>query len=514
MTSKHSVFVIALLVVALLVGAIATWNGVNHHYDAAWYIVYARGLQQGDGFTVPISSYNSPITVGTINQWPPLYPMVLALGFGVDLFTWARMLSVGLLMLLGVGVYALALPALNGQRWGAFVAALLAVTFPVVTREGFSYARSETLFTVLGVVFLWLMLRQTRTGQDVRYALWAAFVVVLLTLTRYVGVAFGLFGLVWSVVYAWRNRPRRWHPLAAFLLSFVPLGLYALYLKAVTGSLTGTQTTADSLSLAGIPLGLETMLREMLHGLTFAFRVVGLRSNWWGLLAAAVIVGVLVMIAWRTRSQSDWGNVFNTYHGLIVVYIAVYSMTFWALGARSAIITEETSRHYIVVFPLLVLLAVSVIARTNPPRWFWGGLVVLYLVSGLVALRVPAAGLTYNRADWRSDPLLHSMAERIPPDTLVHTQYTPYLSWLLGVDVPVRTFGSYDGGFARFACDDLIYPQPYTHAAFTMIDAAYLRDTPPEDVAAFMQDWAAPCGEVVDYENNGFTLFMLVALER
>lgn len=507
-----------LVAIGLIVGTVATWHGVNHHYDAAWYIVYARGVQAGDGFVVPISSSNSAATVGAINQWPPLYPLVLALGVGVDLFVWGRVMSVGLLAALGVGVYAVTLPMVDGSRGAAFVAALLAITFPVVTREGYSYVRSETLFTTLGVLMVWLLGRyhlpaHSARATTLRPALWAAFVVVLLTLTRYVGVAFVGLGTLWAIGYARHHvGPRRWHPLAAFVLSAAPLGLYALYLWGATGSPTGTQTTADALTLSGIPRGLATMLRETLHGVTFAFRAAGLRSNLWGLMGAGLVVGVLLVMAWRKREAIGWRGLLNGYHALVVAAIAAYSATFWALGARSDIITEETARHYIVVFPLIIALIVSVVYRMGPPRVLWIPLAALYLVSGLAALSVPAAGMSYNRADWRGDPILNTLGERIPPNTLVHTQYTPFISWKLGRDVPVRTFGSYDGGFAAFDCDALIYPPPYTHAAFTMIDAAYLRDTPLERVEAFMRDWAAPCGEVVGYENNGFALLMVVAL--
>jgi hypothetical protein len=87
----------------------------------------------------------------------------------------------------------------------------------------------------------------------VRGAVWAAFVVVLLTLTRYVGVAFGALGLGWFCLWGITTRTRtRWIPFVAFGLSFIPITLYAFYLKGVSGSFTGSQTTADPFSFSGL----------------------------------------------------------------------------------------------------------------------------------------------------------------------------------------------------------------------------------------------------------------------
>jgi hypothetical protein len=182
------------------------------------------------------------------------------------------------------------------------------------------------------------------------------------------------------------------------------------------------------------------------------------------------------------------------------------------MGARADIITEETARHYVAVFPVLMVLIVSVAVRIPVPRVVWGGLTALYLVSGILAMRVPAAGLNYNRPDWRTDPLLLELPQWADQTTLVHTQYTSHLSMILGPDVPVRTFGTIEA-FENNACDTLLYPDPATHAVFTIIDGAYLRETAPNIVEAFMLAWAEPCGVVESYANNGFTLLVRVRLD-
>lgn len=505
--------VLLLVLAATAAGVFITWNGINQHYDAAWYLVYARGVAAGDGFMVPISSYNMPTTTNTINQWPPFYPLVLAAGAWWDLHAWARLVTVASLVGAIVLTYALALRVTDASRTAATAAALLALSVPAMSYDGFSFARSETLFTTGALGFLLLLTHYTSgdRAMGIRWALWAALVAALLTMTRYVGVAFGVLGGAWMLGWAWRSKGswRQWLPVGAFGVSFVPIGLYALYLRRVTGSFTGTQTTADALTLAGVPRGLATITTETLHGLSFAFRLVGLRSNLWGLVAALALVGLFGW--WAARHGHRLRGLVNGTHALYVAYVLAYTGVFWALGARSAIITEETARHYIAVYPVIMVLIVSVVHRIPANRWLLGGVLALYLMSGAVAMRIPAAGLYYNRPDWRTDPLLHSLDDRLPPATLVHTQYTSHLSMLLGRDVPVRTFGTI-GAYEAFACDDLIYPAPYTHAAFTLVDAAYLRQTPAPQAETFMREWAAACGTVTDYANNGFMLLMVIRL--
>ncbi len=512
---KHLIPLLILIVATVAAGVFITWNGVNHHYDAAWYLVYARGVAAGEGFRVPISSVNSADVSATINQWPPLYPLLFVPGAAWDLYAWARVVTVALFVVAAALTYVLGLRATDGNRTAATVAGLLAITVPAMSYDGFSFARSETLFTVGGLAML-LLLMPYRPGQrdaniPVKWALWAAAVAALMTMTRYVAVSLVVIGGLWVFLWGVRavGHPRRWWPTVGYALAGVPLGLYALYLRRVTGSVTGTQTTADAFTLSGVPRGVRTILKETLHGLSFPFGLAGLRSDWWGLLAGAVLVVVLGAVA-RRRGHT-LGMLWDSPHALMLFYVGGYCGVFWLMGAQADIIQEETARHYVAVFPVVMVLLVSAAARIPAPRALWGVVVVVYMVSGGVAMRVPAAGLNYNRPDWRADPLLADLPNWADETTLVHTQYTSHLSMILGPGVPVRTFGTIEA-FEDNACDTLLYPDPATHAVFTIIDGAYLRETAPDTVEAFVRGWVEPCGVVEDYANNGFALLVRVRL--
>jgi hypothetical protein len=514
---RHLPFMVMLTLAASAAGIYITWNGVNHHYDAAWYMVYARGLQSGDGFRVPITSYSVPQVTATINQWPPLYPIVLASGIGLDPYLWGRVFTIATLIGTLLLTYALALHLMPGKRGAAFVTGLFTLTIPAVSYDGFSFVRSETLFTAgaLGFLLLLMPYRPANGQRSLTLFLWAALVVASLTMIRYVGVAFGLMGGLWALWWAWRERSagfwRQWGPMAALAVAGLPIALYAFYLRSVTGSFTGTQTTADAFTLAGVIDGFRRIAKEMVHGFSFVFDLVGLKSDWWGLGAAGLMVIYVAAIAGRRGHRL---SAIKTYpHALVILYILSYLATFWLMGARSNIISETGPRHYVVIFPALALLTVSVMTRINLPRTISGGLLALYLLNGVVAMRVPAAGLYYNRAAWKSDPILVSLPDRIPESTLVHTQYTSHLSMILGREATVRTFGTWSA-FETFACDELIYPEPFTYAAFTLIDSAYLRETPAEIVEENLRGWVSPCGTITVYENNGFTMLIIVQLDR
>ena len=501
------------MISALVVGIIITWNGVNHHYDDMWYVVYARSIQTTWSLSVPISSYYAPSTISWINQWPPLYPMLLALGYGLDILLWGRVLTIATLIASTWMVYGLALHLMEGRWRYAYASAMLFLLFPVTTRDGFAYIHSETTFTLLALIFLALVLPY-RLGQavPVRRAVWAAFVVVLLTLTRYVGAAFGAMGLGWFLLWGITTRTRtRWIPLVAFGLSFIPIALYAFYLKAVSGSFTGSQTTADPFSLSGLPNAIYSIVKEMMGGLNVPFILMGLRSNWWGLL---FLVGLLSVIGWvALRRGHRLGELFDHRHLLYVGYGVGYFLVFFVMGARSRIITEETTRHYIVIFPIIWMLVVSVISRFEVPNTLLTGVFLLYMIRGVMVLPIPSYGLNYNLPTWREDPLLQQLQDTPPTDTLVHTQYNSYLSWRLGASVPIRTYGSITA-FETVPCEQVVFPAPYRYALFTLIDSAYVRNHPIEMVEQVLSDWAKPCGTVVAFESNGFTTLLTMEIKR
>lgn len=459
-----------------------------------------------------VAGISSVLVLAGKLQLPPLYPMLLTLGD--DLMGWAQLTSIALLILSAVLVYLMAYSILESRRWLAILPPLLFLTIPSVTGAVFSYALSEALFIPLALG-LTLLLTYYRFGEEaasMRPALLAAVLIVLLSLTRYIGIAFGLIGVIYMLAWAKTvQQPDRWLPALMFILAIIPLGLFALYLWAISGSLTGVQTVQTGTSLIDIPLGVQYMLLELLHGLKYAFALVGLRSNWWGLIFGAVLGGGVLIRLWPQRRTIF--RILDSRHLLLGLHISVYLLAFWILAARSEAVTANDLRHFVVIYPAVLILAVVILSRIKINRLIAAVLLALYGASGIDAIQTAGAGLDYNATRWQQDPLLMDIHRYVTPDSLIFSQEVGYISFLLDDQTPVRMFGG-DSAFLENACTDLVYPQGYNRAVFTLFNSRILRETTPEEIETFMRDWAAPCGSVQSYENTGFALLMAVNIEK
>ena len=501
-----------LVVLALLVGIVATSNGANYYMDSTWYLVYARSVRDGSGLSAPITSYQNPQTVTWINQWPPLYPLLLAPG--ADGLAWGRLTSLALLVVTVGLIYALSIKLLNGQRWLAIVPAVLFLSIPSTTITVFSAIYSEALFIPLALSLLLILLHYRPDSEFISpaWAAGAAVVAALLCLTRYIGAAVCLLGVVYLAAWARTVRhPTRWLPAILLLLALVPLLLYMVYLWQQTGSFTGVQSAGHELSLEDIPDSLRNMAVELLHAFNYPFKLVGLRSNWWGFVVAGLLLALVTVAGWRKRQALR--TAFDSRHMLLLLAVVVYMGAFWYLAVRSDPVTARDIRHFVVVYPLILLLTIRALSVIGIPRVAAAGLMTLYALSGITALQTASEGLDYNAPVWHTDPVIAQLPALIPPQTLVHGQDVGYLSYVLGPHTPVRMFGG-DSAFENYRCSDLTYPPGYQHAAFTLMYSPLLRTQSPEYVEAFMRDWATPCGEVETITISDFALVMVVRLNQ
>ncbi|MGQ9889834.1 MAG: hypothetical protein ACUVSX_15320 [Aggregatilineales bacterium] len=501
---------IGLVVLALLVGIVATSNGANYYMDSAWYLVYARSFRDGSGLSAPITSYQNPQTVTWINQWPPLYPLLLALG--ADGLAWGRLTSLALLLVTVSLIYALGIKVLDGQRWLAIVPAILFLSIPSTTTTVFSGIYSEALFIplALGLLLILLHYRPGRAFVSPKWSVGAAVVAALLCLTRYIGAAFCLLGVVYLAAWSRTVQHRtRYLPALLMLLALVPLLLYMVYLWRQTGSFTGVQSVGHELSLEDIPDSLRNMALELLHAFNYPFKLVGLRSNWWGFVVAVLLLAPVTATGWRKRQALR--TAFDGRHVLLLLAVLAYIGAFLYLAVRSNPVTARDLRHFVVVYPLILLLIVRALSAIETPRVAAASLIMLYVFSGVTALQTASKGLDYNAPVWHTDPVIAQLPDLIPPQTLVHGQDVGYLSYVLGPHTPVRMFGG-DHAFENYRCVDIVYPPGYRHAAFTLMYSPLLRTQSAEYVETFMRDWAAACGEVETIAMSDFALVMVVRL--
>lgn len=509
--NRHHLFIVSLIVLAGLAGIIGTLNGINPSMDSVWYYTFARSIQAGQGFSAPISTWQTESTRVFITQWPPAYPALLAAGW--DIPAWARVINIVCLIMSTGLTYALAI-RLGLSKLASWAVTIAYLTLPAVVGSVFAVAHSEAPFVVLGLLILHLLLNYQR-GQDV--ALWQTLTLMVLialaTLTRYVGVALGVLAVMVVAWWAWRGQPRRW--IHVFMLpdAFIPLGLYMLYLYDQTGSFTGTQTTGDSLTLNDIPDSLRTILAELVHGIGWPLRQIGQESNVWPLLIAAIIGAVMLGLLWNRRDQ--WRDKLAHPHIVTALYIAVNLAVFWVLALRSQPVAGDAVRHYVVIFPAILALIGVGLAWANIGRGLVIGLVILGVISGGQALIETSDGILYNTPSFRGRiiPTLTDFMDEMPPATLIHTMDVGLVSQLLGDAQAVRMF-SIEAIDEGYTCTDLIYPPEFDHALFLSIDNTFSRIAPDETLTNRLIDWAEPCGQVLDVRYEQPVLGVLVRLLR
>lgn len=207
----------ALLGVALLVALTAS-HGPGLDSDGAAYLAAAESLREGRGW---LGVDGEPYVL-----WPPLQPLLLALGGALGLDQGARVVALHALALAADALLAAWIAGrLSGSRGSAGLAALavVAVALPTATM-----AWSEPAFTTLVLAALAAALHWQKRRTPSALGLLGACCALALA-QRYVGIlllaCIALALLVESSTAAWRARLRRTSLVAA--LALLPVAIWA-----------------------------------------------------------------------------------------------------------------------------------------------------------------------------------------------------------------------------------------------------------------------------------------------
>jgi hypothetical protein len=505
---RHFAPLLLLALSGVIAGIIATWNGVSYSMDTAYYVVYAERIRTGHGLTVPVTSNLDARTESWLVNWPPLYPMALALAGDVP--QWTRILAIGTLASVTALTYVVAYAAIRSQR-AAALAAILFLTIPSVNNAVFAVGHSEALYAALSLLAVALMIhyRFGVESNSMRPALLAAALTALASLTRYLGVVLAIAMFIYSILWARSVQSRRrWQMPILFLLSCVPLGLYVLYVSSVTGNVVDVgHASVATLQWGHVVESLRQIGLELLHGWSFVTRSLGLLSNWWLLVLAVPLVWLVIrLVQDRSKLRGAW----NSIHLLLILYLTLYMVSFWVLAARAGNVPAEF-RHYVPIYPVLVILVIQLVYVAKPSTIAIGIVVGLYCLSGLQALFNTSQGLLYNDPRWRTDPIVASIPRLIPQNALVHGQDVSYLAMRLGGNVPVRMFGG-DDAFQNYSCSSVRYPAGYSVVAFTLFNSSMLQTQPQGQIEQYFRNWAASCGTVESIVSDDFAMLMIVRL--
>ncbi len=217
---------VALLGSILFFMATASW-GLGGGSDTANYISGAQNILKGNGYV----SYGS---LTPITQWPPLFPVSLAMIglFGIAPMDAAHMLHT---VLFGANIFMVGI--IVKKVTGSLPLALLGAWFMLTSTamlQTHGMAMSEPWFILIGFSGFFLLLRYLDNGPR-RFFFYSAALLGLSCLDRYVGVCFIAAGLFALLCLNPDRFSKRLSDVVIFtVLTLLPLGLWLLrnYLAA------------------------------------------------------------------------------------------------------------------------------------------------------------------------------------------------------------------------------------------------------------------------------------------
>ncbi|MDT8306350.1 MAG: glycosyltransferase family 39 protein [Anaerolineae bacterium] len=366
-----------------------------------------------------MSSGGGLASLGT--QWPPLYPLVLAL-FGDDPLVGARLLNVILFAANGVLFGAIAGPV-SGNRWLSFAGSLLLLTAtPIVTVH--AYVWSEALFLWLGFLGL-LILTQYLQRTEGRLLVVAAALLALAALTRYAGLPFIVTGMLAIVLLTEAPLTQRIRTSGLFgLTSALPLLLWLGWSFFHSG-------TAGNRVLAFHPIGRAQIWQAIftvtgwLHlppGTPGLFRILLL-----AILFTATVVGVNIW--WRRHEMATVPAARTPFIWLALMFVPIYlgflALTISFLDANTPLDDRIFVPLYFVVL-LVVIAAVGIAiqqATQRLARWLLiatlGVMMLLQFDSAASWVQMHRQiGLGYSSPAWQQSQTV-SAVRGLPDDAII-----------------------------------------------------------------------------------------------
>jgi hypothetical protein len=233
-SARYKIFVLALSVIGAVFILLATSRyGVGIVTDSVGYLAAARSIISGDGV---IGHLGIPLT-----DWPPLYPVVLAL-FGFILNTDPLLIAnVVNAILFGSTIYVVGLLTRRYFKYMPILG-LLTTASVLFSMQIFVFsvkALSEPLF-LLFTALAFLHANSYSIKKDITSLVLLAVAAGLSSLTRYLGISLILFGI--GIILLYHNsglKTKIIHLLVFLIISSLPIGLWLIRNYSVSGTLFG-----------------------------------------------------------------------------------------------------------------------------------------------------------------------------------------------------------------------------------------------------------------------------------
>jgi hypothetical protein len=381
---QHPWLTLGALVALNLLFALLTFMPQPHTGgDSANYLTLARSLLQQHSYTDLYDPLQPPHT-----KYPPVFPMMLALGMLFGLKSWVKLKL--LTALVGTGAVAVTFLWIRRRgRPGLAVAVSLLLIFSALVLDQSHWLLSDVPFWCFTMIAL-LAFDRVRPNDRTRLAL-AIAAAVLAYFTRSAGLPLVLASVIWLT---WR---RRWTQLALFLAVLLPLAVLWWLRAHNTGGVEYTQEFwfIDPYMPALGKIGFVQLLQRIgTNAVKYAtIHIPLLMTSHVGtpFAIASIIMIVLAIAGWvmRLRRAMVAEIMMPLYIGLLLVWPAVWS----------------GERFIMPVFPLMLYYAglafTKIARRATRPHVF---AVSAPVVALLLLLNVPplTASITRGRMCTRS----------------------------------------------------------------------------------------------------------------
>jgi len=443
--SPTKLILVTILLVFPVLGGLALLSatpfGIGIYSDSAMYLLTARSLANGAGWTIG----GDPVTV-----FPPLYPALLAIpallgGDIIDGARWVQMIIwMANILLSGVLAYRFS------RSVTTTLVSCVLVTGAVDLLAYHSIALSDglfLLFSLLALISLDAFLQNARKG----FLIGAAIFIALSALTRYAGFAWIAAGVLTILFYhsSPGNRPASpGHPVPPPVESkarrYVDAALFGI-LSSIPSAVWAVRN-AQYKSQFGRPIGLHPFIGAAeIGGLTHTVSAWvfqwGMGDSPWMFVPFAILATLTIRLVWiemREGEKSTAGRL-----RMLLIFSSVYVVTMILSGVFiQADLFRDSARLFIPlhVFLLMALMTCATTrvtnARVSGPSWRISGLAMLIITVMFVTStarkyidHIKKDGQGYASNAYRFSPLMKKLSA-IPSGITVYSN----------LDLPVTLF--------------------------------------------------------------------------
>lgn len=211
----------------LIIFLICFKRGINVTPDSIQYVGAAKYLSEFKGFKNPITYWNIEEESMPMTHWPPFYPLAISIFiiFKIKPFEAAKILNMLIFGLFCSFCFFLIFKLTKNFILSFLSGIFFSICYYII--EIFTFAWSEPIFTFLLLINIFLLNEYLKEEEEIyKYAIIPFS--MLLTLTRYIGIAF-LFSTFFMLFL--KNRRFSFFYL---IISIIPISLFLLYTHFIT----------------------------------------------------------------------------------------------------------------------------------------------------------------------------------------------------------------------------------------------------------------------------------------